>query len=50
MPGLLFEKFDQVATVTTRALNALLLLMRSHDFQEGILSFMAKRAPRFSGT
>ena len=27
----------------------LLLLMRSHDFQEGILSFMEKRAPTFGG-
>ena len=27
----------------------LLLLMRSNDFQEGILSFMEKRAPTFSG-
>jgi len=27
----------------------LLLLMRSNDFQEGILSFMEKRAPRFVG-
>ena len=27
----------------------LLLLFRSNDFQEGILSFMEKRAPRFVG-
>jgi len=27
----------------------LLLLMRSHDFQEGIVSFMEKRSPRFGG-
>ena len=27
----------------------LLLLMRSNDFQEGILSFMEKRAPKFGG-
>jgi enoyl-CoA hydratase/carnithine racemase len=27
----------------------LLLLMRSNDFQEGVLSFMEKREPRFSG-
>lgn len=28
----------------------LMLLFRSQDFQEGILSFMEKRAPRFGGT
>jgi hypothetical protein len=27
----------------------LLLLFRSQDFQEGILSFMQKRPPTFSG-
>jgi enoyl-CoA hydratase/carnithine racemase len=27
----------------------LLLLFRSNDFQEGILSFMEKRAPVFAG-
>ena len=28
----------------------LLLLFRSQDFQEGMMSFMEKREPKFSGT
>jgi enoyl-CoA hydratase/carnithine racemase len=27
----------------------LMLLFRSHDFQEGVASFIERRAPRFEG-
>jgi enoyl-CoA hydratase/carnithine racemase len=41
---------EDFASHSHHVLMQLLLLMRSHDFQEGIASFMEKRAPRFSGT
>ncbi len=40
---------EDFASHSHHVLMQLLLLMRSDDFQEGILSFMEKRAPRFVG-